>query len=183
MVSGLGESQTSFPWKTERHDEPVVYTEDAEEEDEEEDTSKPSGVKFSIGFGGDEEPEEPEDGDEEEHHKEKGYRQNRHKKNRKAGPRKMSTDYASIADESGNLQEADLEEIAGHRFEKTKGPSIHTKRSVMKIGRDELEDIGKDMRMMKSLGYGYDSELDHTPHALFIEMDELDGDQWEERAR
>jgi len=179
-----GESTTSFPWKTERHDEPVVYTEDAEEEEEEDDTNKHSGVKFSIGFGGDDEPEEPEDADEDEHHKEKGYRQNRHKKTRKAGPRKMSTDYASLADESGNLQEADLEEIAGHRFEKTKGPSVHQpKRSVMKIGRDELEDIGKDVRMMKSLGYGYDSELDHTPHALFIEMDELDGDQWEERAR
>jgi len=41
----------------------------------------------------------------------------------------------------------------------------------------------QDMKMMSRLGYGFKSELDHTPHALFIEMDELEGEEWEERAR
>ena len=31
--------------------------------------------------------------------------------------------------------------------------------------------------------YGHQSELDHTPHELFVEMDELEGEQWVERAR
>ena len=31
--------------------------------------------------------------------------------------------------------------------------------------------------------YGFQSALDHTPHELFVEMDELEGEQWVERAR
>ena len=31
--------------------------------------------------------------------------------------------------------------------------------------------------------YGHQSTLDHTPHELFVEMDELEGEQWVERAR
>ena len=31
--------------------------------------------------------------------------------------------------------------------------------------------------------YGHQSQLDHTPHELFVEMDELEGEQWVERAR
>ena len=93
----------------------------------------------------------------------------------------------SLADESGDLQEADLEEIAGHRFEKTKGGAAtkfsHGKRSMIKIGREDVEMVGQEMKMMSRLGYGFKSELDHTPHALFIEMDELEGEEWEERAR
>ena len=37
--------------------------------------------------------------------------------------------------------------------------------------------------MRSGLGYGYNEEVDHTPHALFIELDELEGEEWEERAR
>ena len=66
-----------------------------------------------------------------------------------------------LADESGYLQEADLEEIAGHRFEKTKGGAVskinYNKRSMIKIGREDVEMVGK--------------------------MDELKGEEWEERAR
>ena len=31
--------------------------------------------------------------------------------------------------------------------------------------------------------HGFQSALDHTPHELFVEMDELEGEQWVERAR
>merc|ERR1712224_983673 len=54
---------------------------------------------------------------------------------------------------------------------------------MIKIGREDVELVGQDMKMMSRLGYGFKSELDHTPHALFIEMDELEGEEWEERAR
>ena len=73
----------------------------------------------------------------------------------------------------GNLKEADLEEIAGHRFEKTKGGAVskisHNKQSMIKIGREDeyVEMVGKDMKMMSRL----------TPHVLFIEMDELKGEE------
>jgi len=50
-----------------------------------------------------------------------------------------------LADESGYLQE-----IAGHRFENTKGGAVskinHNKRSMIKIGREDVEMVGKDMR-------------------------------------
>ena len=31
--------------------------------------------------------------------------------------------------------------------------------------------------------YGHRDTLDHTPHELFVEMDELEGEAWVERAR
>ena len=31
--------------------------------------------------------------------------------------------------------------------------------------------------------YGHQSTIDHTPHELFVEMDELEGEEWVERAR
>jgi len=177
-------NKSSFPWKAERTDVPVLYTEDNEEQEEEPKNKPSSGVKFSIGGGGDDEPEpEPED-DDAEHHRERGHRQNRHKskvsKHDKSSSRRMSQDYVNLADESGDLQEADLEEIAGHRFEKTRG-GHKIKKPVIKIGKEDIEKIGHDMR--SGLGYGYNEEVDHTPHALFIELDELEGEEWEERAR
>jgi len=185
------ESKSNFPWKVDRSDEPVVYTEENEEKDDDDEKNKQSsGVKFSIGFN-DEDTNEIVDEDEEEHFKEKGHKQNRHKKktsrHQDKFERRPSENFVNLADESGNLQEADLEEIAGHRFEKTKGGAVskisHNKRSMIKIGREDVEMVGKDMKMMSRLGYGFKSELDHTPHALFIEMDELEGEEWEERAR
>ena len=185
------EKKSNFPWKVDRSDEPVVYTEENEEKDDDDEKNKQSGgVKFSIGFT-EEEANEIVDEDEEEHFKEKGHKQNRHKKktsrHQDKSDRRPSENFVSLADESGDLQEADLEEIAGHRFEKTKGGAAtkfsHGKRSMIKIGREDVEMVGQDMKMMSRLGYGFKSELDHTPHALFIEMDELEGEEWEERAR
>ena len=106
---------------------------------------------------------------------------------RKQVARSPSENFVNLADKSGNLQEADLEEIAGHRFEKIKGGAVskisHKKRSMIKIGREDVEMVGKDMKMMSRLGYGFKSELDHTPHTLFIKMDELKSEEWEEHAR
>ena len=99
--------------------------------------------------------------------------------------RRPSENFVNLADKSGILQEADLEEIAGHRFEKIKGGAVskisHNKWSMIKIGREDVEMVGKDIKMMSRLGYGFKS--DHTPHALFIKMDELKGKEWEEHAR
>jgi len=171
----------NLPWKISREDEPVKYTEEKETLVAEDDNP---GVKFSIGFiEDDEDPEE-----EKEHHKEKGHRRASHhikkisktEKHTEEAKRKKSKGVTSLADESGNLQEADLEEIEGHRFEKAKGLSVpkysHNKK-VLKVGRDDME-MGE-----RTFGYGHRTDIDHTAHPLFIEMDELEGEEWQERAR
>ena len=35
----------------------------------------------------------------------------------------------------------------------------------------------------RALGYGFQKAADHTPHQLFVEMDELEGEEWVEKAR
>ena len=176
----------NLPWKVSREDEPVKYTEEKETLVADDDNQQPSGVKFSIGII--EDDEDPED--EEEHHKERGHRRASHhiKKISKTekqfsnedAKRKKSKEVTSLADESGHLQEADLEEIEGHRFEKSKGLSVpkysHNKK-VLKVGRDDIE-MGE-----RTFGYGHRTDIDHTAHPLFIEMDELEGVEWQERAR
>ena len=179
-----------MPWKLSREDEPVKYTEEKETEPESQENVKQAGVKFSIGEVVDDDEDLEE---EEEHHKEKGYRRvSHHKKKISKSERqisnedgKMKTEATTLADESGNLQEADLEEIEGHRFEKAKGLSVpkysHNKRNVLKIGREDLEMEGTEKE--RTFGYGHRTDIDHSPHPLFIEMDELEGEEWQERAR
>ena len=91
---------------------------------------------------------------------------------------KMSDNVLYEADEE-NLMEGDLEEVTGHRFEKEKGRSRH-KISVQKPAyvKIEVEELGTDRNR-----YGYQPGLDHRPHALFVEMDELEAEEWVERAR
>ena len=40
------------------------------------------------------------------------------------GDHLKTENFVNLADQSGNLQEADLEKIAGHKFEKTKGGAV-----------------------------------------------------------
>ena len=184
LIVAAEEKKSSLPWKLEnRRDEPVLYKEENEEKDEEDEKNRQGGVKFSIGFIEEEANDTIVDEDEEEHFKEKGHKHRHKKKTSRHQDRKVSEDFVNLEDDSGTLQEADLEEIVGHRFEKTKGGHTnftHKKRSMIKLGREDIEMIGQDMNR---LGYGFKSELDHSPHALFIEMDELEGEEWEERAR
>ena len=35
----------------------------------------------------------------------------------------------------------------------------------------------------RSVTYGFKKDIDHTPHNLFVEMDELEGEMWVEKAR
>ena len=175
----------------------MKYTEEKEtfvaDYESQEDVKQPSGVKFSIG----EVIDDDEDIEEEEHHKEKGHRRASHHKKKVSkiekhssnedAKRKKSKEVKSLADESGNLQEADLEEIEGHRFEKSKGLSVpkysHNKRNVLKIGREDIEMMGQGGERERTFGYGHRTDIDHSPHPLFIEMDELEGEEWQERAR
>jgi len=69
-----------------------------------------------------------------------------------------------------------LEEMEEHRFEKSLGLSV-PKYSLSKRKVLRMEDTGE------AEGYGQRTEIDHSPHPLFIEMDELEGEEWQERAR
>ena len=58
----------------------------------------------------------------------------------------------------------------------------HHKPHMVRVGH-EAKDIGKNMEMMSSVGYGFRLELDHGRHTLFVEMDELEGEEWVEGSR
>eukprot|EP00092_Neocalanus_flemingeri_P029142 GFUD01031630.1.p1 GENE.GFUD01031630.1~~GFUD01031630.1.p1 ORF type:complete len:1420 (+),score=451.00 GFUD01031630.1:163-4422(+) len=171
--------------------------------EEKEGHPRSGGVKFHIGE--DEEKEDPNDANSQEykknHRKFSGSSRKSSKKERlppevqlemrrRQGSElheKMSQNVLYEEEDVENLMEGDIEEIAGHRFEKAKGQSkhkiSHTKPHMVRVGQSEIKDIGKDMKMMSSMGYGYRTELDHSPHELFVEMDELEAEEWVERAR
>jgi len=195
------ESKLSLPWKIARDDNPVlsgspgqksllppldhVYKSDTPEavSDDKESLPRSGGVKFQLG----------EDEEKEDSNYEHEYKKNHRKSSRKKGRlppevqlemrrcqgselhETMSQNGLCEEDDVENLKEGDIEEIAGHRFEKAKILSKH------KISHPK--DTGKDLNTTRSMGYGYKTELDHSPHELFVEMDELEGEQWVERAR
>jgi len=208
------EPKESLPWKIARDDAPVLSSEEwssasdpvfsdrdhAEKSDTPEDNSeeahtKRGGVMFTVG---------PEDREEDVH--DEDYKKNHRKV---SGSRKKDRHHPEVSlemrrrpgselqlsenvlheDDDENLKEGDLEEMAGHRFEKSKGMTKHKishghhKPHMVRVGHEEAKDIGKDMKMMKSMGYGFRTELDHSPHELFVEMDELEGEEWVERSR
>jgi len=210
-IEELEEPKESLPWKISRDDDPVLYSEenrmtqepdrdygdksDVPEDASEEAHTKRGGVMFTIGT-----EEEKEDGHDEDYKKNyrktSGYRKkDRHHEEvslemrRRPGSELQLHDNIVHEDDDENLKEGDLEEIAGHRFEKSKGMTKHKishghhKPHMVRVGQDEAKNIGKDMKMMKSMGYGFRTELDHSPHELFIEMDELEGEEWVERSR
>ena len=162
-----------------------VYKSDTPEavSDDKESLPRSGGVKFQFG----------EDEEKEDSNYEHEYKKNHRKSSRKKGRlppevqlemrrcqgselhETMSQNGLCEEDDIENLKEGDIEEIAGHRFEKAKILSKH------KISHPK--DTGKDLNMTRSMGYGYKTELDHSPHELFVEMDELEGEQWVERAR
>jgi len=185
------ESKSPLPWKLSRDDAPIVYSEESSDtygQDTNDDeslkapASKKTGVMFHIG-----EDEEKEDPDylkkmskpkktsKKEKHSEVEFEMRR-----RQGSELFSagSENKYFEDDEENLKEGDLEDIAGHRFEKSKGLSKHKITHGHHKGRVRVEhEDAKDM------GYGFRTELDHSPHELFIEMDELEGEEWVERSR
>jgi len=207
------EPKESLPWKVARDDDPILSDDkpasqepvlserdygdksDTPEDASEEVHTKRGGVMFTIGT-----EEEKEDGHDEDykknHRKISGTRKkDRHHEEvslemrRRPGSELQISENVLHEDDDENLKEGDLEEIAGHRFEKSKGLTKHKishghhKPHMVRVGADEAKNIGQDMKMMKSMGYGFRTELDHSPHELFVEMDELEGEEWVERSR
>jgi len=199
----------SEDWSAVTGHEPVLSDRDhgdksdtpEEGSEEKEAPSKRGGVMFHIGE--DEEKDEAHDDEYKKNHRKtsgsrKSGKKDRHhpevqlEMRRRQGSElhdKIAENVLYEEDDVENLKEGDIEEIAGHRFEKSKGMTKHKishghhKPHMVRVGANEAKDIGKDMKMMSSMGYGFRTELDHSPHELFVEMDELEGEEWVERSR
>ena len=197
----------SEDWSAVAGHEPVLSDRDhgdksdtpEEVSEEKEAPSKRGGVMFHIGE--DEEKDEAHDEEYKKNHRKtsgsrKSGKKDRHHPEVQLEMRRRQGSELQIAEnvlyeeeDVENLKEGDIEEIAGHRFEKSKGMTKHKishghhKPHMVRVGHNEANDIGKDMKMMSSMGYGFRTELDHSPHELFVEMDELEGEEWVERSR
>merc|ERR1719244_2391232 len=156
----------------EKTQEPVVSDRDyGDKSDTPEDASeevhtKRGGVMFTIGT--EEEKEDVHDEDYKKNHRKiSGTRKkDRHHEEvslemrRRPGSELQISENVLHEDDDENLKEGDLEEIAGHRFEKSKGLTKHKishghhKPHMVRVGADEAKNIGQDMKMMKSMGYG-----------------------------
>ena len=87
------------------------------------------------------------------------------------------------------LERKDLDDITHHRFDHLQGLSRH---KINKKSSSNLMTIHKDtgtakaheaQRVMLDSMYEEEKVVDHSPHNLFVELDELIGDQWVEQSR
>lgn len=83
-------------------------------------------------------------------------------------------------EEDNEVTELDRDDIGTRRFEKSKGLMMH-KIDKSKDKAIQDRETGPDAALVHH--YGHSINVDHTPHELFVEMDELEGDEWVERAR
>jgi len=205
---GGGSSETSLPWKTglvkpvldsehastatfkDSSATPPVFSSSEKEEPE----KKGGGVKFTLG-------EQADDDEDEEEEDVSGHRQ--YVKSRKHSKQEESWKRAGTAvktahnplneEEARDLAEFDKDDIGTHRFEKVPGVGGHRhkvkskKDSVFDADLDKYKDVGGQGgggdKGARAAGFGYQKDFDHTPHHLFIEMDELEGEMWVEKAR
>ena len=88
---------------------------------------------------------------------------------------------ATEEDEARMLVNRDIEGISSHRTDELRGYSRrHIVRRISTIADVPTASERQDGVLDKVEGKPY---LDHTPHALFVEMDELKGEEWVEEAR
>jgi len=172
--------------------EKEVYEEKSEDEKEDypwghdEDADENKGVKFTLGH------------DEDEDSAATDRRKSHHRRprgnsipmgERKAGSELLGPELGqtNMSYEDQQLMEGDKDDLVSRRFEKPQGLMEH-KISHERMLSDNKEpltlgDIRKPQSYPATQNYGYRIDVDHTPHELFVEMDELEGDEWVERAR
>jgi len=96
----------------------------------------------------------------------------------RAGQPKLLPEEEGIND----LLDFDIDDIGTHRFEKAAGLGRHMLKKSSHATDPELGSTLADPSK-RHVGFGFQKEVDHTPHNLFVEMDELEGDEWVEKAR
>lgn len=194
-VVEAGDAQESLPWKRGGQEEGILAEYGAEipssseaikaqhgiSEGDKEDGKK-GGVFFHIG----DDNEEPEP---------TGYSNNEYKKKSRKGNKyepfsdryrqgsdlqKMVQPRPVTPEENTAMTELDREDIGTKRFEKSKGLMMH-KIDKTKDRAKSRDNLGTDGAVAGH--YGHKDNVDHTPHELFVEMDELEGEAWVERAR
>eukprot|EP00094_Tigriopus_californicus_P004373 TCALIF_04214-PA protein Name:"Similar to SLC4A2 Anion exchange protein 2 (Cavia porcellus)" AED:0.09 eAED:0.09 QI:384/0.70/0.66/0.88/0.88/0.83/18/317/1415 len=98
-------------------------------------------------------------------------------------------------EEARNLEYRDVEDMASHRMDHLPGYSRHKIKkgaSTFQVkGTPETYEQSKEINQMVEKLYGEKAKVgctvqqvyDHSPHDLFVEMDELQGEEWIEMAR
>ncbi|KAK7789062.1 hypothetical protein R5R35_002562 [Gryllus longicercus] len=92
-------------------------------------------------------------------------------------------------DEGPDLQEHDLDDLASHRFDDAKGlrrykiQAKSSSSSVIHIGRKDGTEPLQSVLPLQA----YKKMFDHSPHEVFVQLDELQGEgeerEWKETAR
>lgn len=190
-------SASSFPWKS-NNDVPIIASKMSDthvshgsssvfspEGDNDMNTKgEKKKAKFTLG------EEEDISENEEDYPQHRQYRRpstqhiHHHKTHKNQRQGSLLTTQPSVMEEDDeNLRDPDMEDVAVHRYEKAAGMGRHkiTREKTMMM-EDSVQDFGRHERAMKA-GYGFQRELDHTPHNLFVEMDELESNEWVEKAR
>eukprot|EP00095_Tigriopus_kingsejongensis_P009937 maker-scaffold1000_size72005-snap-gene-0.9 protein:Tk09937 transcript:maker-scaffold1000_size72005-snap-gene-0.9-mRNA-1 annotation:"anion exchange" len=165
-----------------------------------------AGLDRKVSFGGGAGSSHAEESHVEDDDDEKEKKRKRHKKGRRGsrhlpmeadlnlrrtrGSELQMEDMAlpTEEDEANNLYNWDVEDMASHRMDHLPGYSRHKIKkgnSVFQVkGMPETAEESKTMNQMVEKLYGANGkELDRSPHDLFVEMDELHGEEWVEMAR
>lgn len=188
----------SLPWKLDNQEGPVLSQQGISDEpitdsfrDDFSERKVGGGVQFSVGGDDDDDDDDKRQHRKTSHHK---HRKTSHQSKMDQQSldlrRTVGSDIAlsqmgreaTEFDEAILLKEGDLDDIGSHRFEK--GSHVKHKiseKEMIHIGKDEKRDKN-DTHIMKKV-YGFQATVDHTPHELFVEMDELQGDTWVEKSR
>lgn len=94
-------------------------------------------------------------------------------------------------EEAMMLERKDLDDITHHRFDHWQGLSRHKINKKSSSGAN-LMTIAKstgtakaheDQRLLLDSMYEQEKQVDHSPHNVFVELDELIGDEWVEQSR
>ena len=93
-------------------------------------------------------------------------------------------------EEAMMLEKKDLDDMTHHRFDHMQGLERH---KIKKKSSSNLMTIGKTLTtgkahephrvMLDSMYEDQSKVVDHSPHNVFVELDELIGDQWVEQSR
>jgi len=188
----------SFPWKS-KHDVPILQSEPPTSKmgdnvfmsggsGDKEDAEAKKKAKFTLGEEDEHESDHEEDYSRHREYRRQSHHHHHHKDDKTRINSNMSfqtqtSAYSQDQDEE-NLRDFDKEDMGVHRFEKAHGMSRHKiTRAQTLVMEDSVQDFGKHEKAMRSAGYGFQKNLDHTPHNLFVEMDELENNEWVEKAR
>ena len=101
---------------------------------------------------------------------------------RRARGSELTMDIYPDIENDEELEGRDLEDMTHHRYDQVPGVARH-KIAKAKSSNLFISGSNKSRETKDILTSAYDMKVDHTPHDLFVEMDELIDQEWVEQAR